>query len=134
VTSPCVLDASALLALCQDEEGASLVEQAILSGAAMSAVNLAEVLAKFSDKGEDPAAFSARLADRGLDLAALRILPFDGDSARETARIRRATTGAGLSLGDRACLALGKSLDAPVLTTDGAWARLRIGVRVRMIR
>ncbi len=134
MTSRCILDASALLALCQDEEGASQVEQAILSGAAMSAVNLAEVLAKLSDKGEDPSAFSTRLADRGLDLAALQILPFDGDSARETAWLRRATTGVGLSLGDRACLALGRALDAPVLTTDGAWARLRVGVRVRLIR
>jgi PIN domain nuclease of toxin-antitoxin system len=122
------------MALLRDEPGAAEVEKALQTPAAISAVNLAEVLSKCADEGREPSTLSRELAERGIVPGAIHVHSFDGDSARETARIRRATTGAGLSLGDRACLALGRALDAPVLTTDGAWARLRIGVRVRLIR
>ena len=134
MTRPTVLDASALLAVLLEEEGSEEVQQAILAGATMSAVNLAEVLGKFADRGEDPVAVARFLAEGGVLPKGIRVVPFDGDSARETARIRRATTGSGLSLGDRACLALARSLAAPALTTDRAWARLRVGVKVRVLR
>jgi len=134
MTATSVLDASALLALLLEEDGGAEVQQAIESGAAMSAVNLAEVLAKFADRGEDPVVATRLLAEGGFLPKGIRVSPFDADSARETAHIRRTTTGIGLSLGDRACLALGRALDAPVLTTDRAWARLRLGVRVRVLR
>jgi PIN domain nuclease of toxin-antitoxin system len=44
------------------------------------------------------------------------------------------TQGQGLSLGDRACLALARWLTATALTTDRAWSRLGLGVPIEVIR
>lgn len=113
---PCVLDASALLAILRGESAApSLVRR--LPTAVMSAVSWAEVLQE---------AAARRLTTEGLraDLTAagLRILPFGPEDAAEVAALAE-TTG-GLSFGARACLALGRRLGIPVLTTDRAWAPL----------
>lgn len=62
------------------------------------------------------------------------ILPHDAAQARTAGLLRRATRTAGLSLGDRSCLALALSLDAPVLTADRAWADLDVGARIEVIR
>jgi PIN domain nuclease of toxin-antitoxin system len=40
----------------------------------------------------------------------------------------------GLSLGDRACLALAAELGVVALTTDREWARADVGVEVALIR
>jgi ribonuclease VapC len=64
----------------------------------------------------------------------LVIFPLDEAQAREAARLRPSTRAAGLSLGDRACLALAASLKLPVLTADRAWAGLQVGVVVELIR
>jgi ribonuclease VapC len=130
----CVLDASALLAYLRDEPGGRRVEEALLGGAALSAVNLAEVLGKLADAGEDPAAALRRLEEGGLVPGAVEVVPFDAVDALETAALRLPTRGAGLSLGDRACLALARRLGLPALTTDGAWRTLRAGVRVEVVR
>jgi PIN domain nuclease of toxin-antitoxin system len=123
-----VLDASALLALLNDEPGAEVVEQEI-PGAAMDAVNLSEVIAKLAERGMPEEAIR-----QALDAIELEIHPFDAVSAYQTGILRVQTRSLGLSLGDRACVARGKHLGAAVLTTDGDWQGLEIGVDVRVIR
>jgi len=64
----------------------------------------------------------------------LRVVPFDGLQARTAARLRSTTRHAGLSLGDRACLALADRLGYPVVTADRVWASLEVGIEIIMIR
>jgi PIN domain nuclease of toxin-antitoxin system len=123
-----VLDASALLALLQGEPGGPDVA-ALIPDVAMSAVNLSEVVGKLIDAGASEA--DARLATGGLGV---RIVDFDEVQAFEAAGLRAATRSVGLSLGDRACIALARRLGVPAVTTDRAWARLRLGVTVRVVR
>ncbi|MGC8876942.1 type II toxin-antitoxin system VapC family toxin [Thermus sp.] len=122
-----VLDASALLALLKGEPGAERVAEALERGAYLSAVNLAEVLSKLADWGEDPAEAQARMAQVGLLGAAVEVLSFTGEDALEVARLRALTRAHGLSFGDRACLALARRLGLPALTMEGAWAGLDLG-------
>ena len=130
---PVVLDASALLALLREEEGAERVEYAVRSGALISTVNWAEVLARLVDAGGDPEETAAKaLPSSGT--GQVDLIPFDDEQARETARLRRSTHGLGLSLADRAALALAKLRRLPVLTTDRAWRSLRISVKIEVIR
>jgi ribonuclease VapC len=129
-----VLDASALLAYTRDEVGGERVEEAIGEGGAISIVNVAEVLSTEAKAGVDPAAYRARLIARGLLGGTLIVHPFTDEDAVEAARLRPLTESAGLSLADRACLALARRLDAPALTADGAWAKVKVDVEVRLIR
>ena len=126
--SSCVLDASAVIAYLHDEPGAGLVAAA-LEGAAISAVNLSEVVSKLLERGtsED----QARRATQDLHIA---VVPFDEHLAYLAATLRPATRAQGLSFGDRACLATARRLAAPALTADRRWARLRVGVQVQVIR
>jgi len=130
----CVLDASALLCYLQGESGAGEVAEAIVSTAAMGAVNWAEVLSKLADHGLNPDDVTKRLLEQGLLGKALLIHPLDEDAAREIARLRPLTKSAGLSLGDRACLALARRLRLPVLTADSSWGQLKLGIKVLTIR
>jgi len=130
----CVLDASALLAHLNDEPGADLVEDAIVRGAVISAVNLAEVLSKLAEIGEDPGQVSETLWRRGLLGANLEVLPLTADDAVLIADLHRKTKPHGLSLGDRACLSLALRLDLPAVTADRSWSRVRVGVKVQTIR
>lgn len=129
-----VLDASALLALLKGEPGAERVAEALEQGAYLSAVNLAEVLSKLADWGEDPAEAQARMAQVGLLGAAVEVLPFTGEDALEVARLRALTRAYGLSFGDRACLALARRLGLPALTAERAWAELDLGIPVEVLR
>ena len=126
--SEAVLDASALLAFLRKEPGAAKVER-VLTGACMSAVNLSETLAKLIEYGN-------RLEEVVFQIDRLRIpvVPFNAELARIAASLRVATRQAGLSLGDRACLSLGLRLGVPVLTAERAWATLKVGVDVGVIR
>jgi len=128
-----VLDASAALAYLRDEEGAERVAEALGDGAVMSAANWAEVLSKVADLGEDPEALEARLLAEGLIGSALEIVPLEPRDAAAIARLRPVTRAAGLSLGDRACLALAARLDLPALTADRAWMGLDLGTEVEPI-
>ena len=123
-----VLDASALLALLNSERGSHVVEES-LPDAAISAVNLSEVVSKLS--GRDMPGAMVRTAVEALDLD---IRSFDADLAFSAGLLRPATRGLGLSLGDRACLALGLLLSATILTTDRSWKKLKIGATIRVIR
>jgi ribonuclease VapC len=111
-----VLDASALLALLLGERGADRVA-AVLPGAALGAVNLSEVVGKLAERGMPPNMI--REALQGLDLD---VRTFDADLAFAAGELRRITRDRGLSLGDRACLALAARMNAIVLTTDRSWS------------
>lgn len=123
-----VLDATALLALLQEEPGAERVAEAI-PHASISTVNLAEVVGKLADSGMPEEAVRSALAGIGI-----KVIPFGEDLAYHTGLLRPLTSAYGLSLGDRACLALGHRLNQPVLTADRVWLSLKIGVNVRVIR
>jgi ribonuclease VapC len=131
-----VLDASALLALLQDEPGAPAVVEAIEAGTAISTVNLSEVLAKLTERGEQVR--STVVAIRNVvDRAegGLRIEAFTEEDAIEAADLRPRSTKQGLSFGDRACLALAARFEVSAVTTDSAWRDLpAVGVGVKLIR
>lgn len=129
-----VLDASALLAHLRDEPGADVVAEAIASGAVVSTVNLAEVFSRVADRGDDPAKLAAELTQSGLLDGAITVEPFTAADAIDAGRLRPLTRDAGLSLGDRACLALARRLDAPALTADTDWQGVAHGVELRPIR
>ena len=128
------LDASALLALLQNERGAEVVEDAIADGATISTVNLAEALSTMARKGADPAAALATMTERGVIGGAITVEPFTLADAVEAARLRPLTATAGLSLGDRSCLALARRLGTPALTADQPWQGIDLPVEVRSIR
>ncbi|HEV2974848.1 MAG TPA: type II toxin-antitoxin system VapC family toxin [Solirubrobacteraceae bacterium] len=129
-----VLDASALLAHLRDEPGADVVAEAIASGAVISTVNLAEVFSRVADRGEDPAKLAAELTQSGLLDGAITVEPFTAADAIDAGRLRPLTRDAGLSLGDRACLALARRLDAPALTADTDWQGAAQRIELRPIR
>lgn len=101
----------------------------LIDGAWISAVNLAEVAQRLID-GEMDGMTAVAL----LEALPCKIAMFDRPDAYDAALLRRATQQRGLSLGDRACLALGKRLGLPVYTADRAWAELDLGVEVVLIR
>lgn len=132
--SEAVLDASAVLAYLNRETGAEVVADLVALGANVSAVNLAEVLSTAADRGVEAERLLVRLADVGLLQGAISVEPFTAEDASAVASLRAATRSAGLSLGDRACLALARRLEAPAVTADAAWSELDVGVEIRLIR
>lgn len=129
-----ILDSSALLAYLRREDGAEAVRSVIVRRAIMSTVNLAEVLARGTDRGEDPQARLDELYDIGLLGDTIWIESFTAQDVVETARLRPLTRRAGLSLADRACLALARRTDLPALTADNAWSRVDVGVEIVQLR
>jgi ribonuclease VapC len=123
-----VLDASALLAYLQDEAGASAVE-AVLSESVMSSVNWAEVLQKSLAGGANTSGLR-----QDLEALGLTVLPFTPEEAEIAASLWQSTRRYGLSLGDRACLSLGLRLASPVFTTDRAWLKFKLTLKVRVVR
>jgi PIN domain nuclease of toxin-antitoxin system len=128
VSKPTVLDSSALLCLLGAEAGADEVASA-LPDAVIGAVNLAEVIAKLRERG-----LSAAEVHSVLDGLPLDVRPFTASQAHATGGLRPATRHLGLSLGDRACLALAMELGAAALTADRDWLKLDLGVEVRPVR
>lgn len=126
-----VLDASALLAYLRREKGAPKVREAIKRGCAASLVNVAEVLSKVAERGENPERTLKELRDLG---PALKIVKPTEDDAVAIARLRPRTKDAGLSLGDRACIALAQRLGVPAMTADREWARADLDIEVVLIR
>jgi PIN domain nuclease of toxin-antitoxin system len=125
---PIILDASALIAAMRGEPGAERV-RAVFDAAVIGAVNLAEVVAKLQDKGVPDA-----VIDDALAQLALPVVAFDEAQAVRSGKLRRQTRAAGLSLGDRACLALAEALDGVALTTDRAWTNATVDARIELIR
>ena len=122
------LDASALLAFLFREKGHEAVAQE-LDHSCMSTVNLAEVVGRFVRDGHDGRTVAARLA-----ASPILVVPFDAEDAARSALLLPQTRPLGLSLGDRACLALGLARAIPVLTADRIWLDLDLGVSIRGIR
>jgi ribonuclease VapC len=123
-----VLDASAALAWLNSESGADRVEVA-MDDAVISAVNLAEVGTRLVERGAAPSD-----VDLSLRLLAVPIADFDADLAAVVIKLRGPTRSMGLSLADRACLALAMREGAIALTGDRVWADLDIDCEVELIR
>lgn len=123
-----VVDASALLAAILDESGADAVMPYIGQGV-ISTVNLTEVRSRLYDGG-----ISELNAGQMIERFSFDVVPFDEAQATDAARLRPKTRKLGLSLGDRACIALASALGLPVLTADRHWDGLDIGVDIRLIR
>ena len=123
-----VLDASALLALLLLEPGAESVG-AMLPQATISSVNLSEVVAKLAERGMPEQAIRA-----AIDPLSLEVTDFTVDAAFHAGLLRPSTRRLGLSLGDRACLALAMQRGAPAVTTDKRWSELKLGLAVQVIR
>ena len=123
-----VLDASALLALLNNEPGARRVKD-ILPESVVSAVNVCETAGKLINAG-----MSLDDVRTSIELINLEVVPFDTELAYRTGALIVETKKLGLSLGDRACLALGLMLNQTVVTAEHRWSRLRIAVTVEVIR
>ena len=128
--SEMVLDASALLALLRDETGAAKVAEHI-ANARMSSVNYAEVVSHFVHAG-----MPSEQVDAMLRPLPMTIVEADQALATLAGRLRTVTAEAGLSLGDRFCLALAQRDGLPALTADRQWRTVAeaAGVIVSVIR
>lgn len=123
-----VVDASAVLTILNEEPGMTVVVE-VLPLAVIGAVNISEAVAKLADGGMPGPEIQEAIEGLGLD-----VVPFDAELALAAGLLRPLTRLAGLSLGDRACLALGMRLHVPVLTADRSWAGLDLDVEVRLLR
>ena len=125
-----VLDASALLAVVNGEPGSEKLPPELLAGAGCSTVNLAEAQGKLVNLGLSPDdAWKVALTP------VAEVIAFDAEHARLAGSLVTHTRALGLSLGDRACLALGITLKLPVYTADRAWKDLSLrGLRIHVIR
>ena len=123
-----VLDASAILAMTSGEPGAERVKS-VLAQSVATTVNFAEVVGYLMRRGVSETATREMLIPLPICWA-----EFDEDLAYRAGILAPETRAAGLSLGDRACLALAQRLGAPALTADRAWRTVDVGVAVEIIR
>ena len=124
-----VLDASAVLALVRDEAGADKVSLHI-GRAAISAVNLQEVIKELLLSGLDQLTIRELLDELRLDVRA-----HDSEAAYAAAGLHAQTREFGRGLGDRSCLALAMQLSVPALTADREWKKVKVkGLKVEHIR
>ncbi len=124
-----VLDASAILAIINGEPGQEKLTPELLAGAVAGTVNLAEVQTKLVSCG-----WAADDAWEDATSPIREAVSFLEEHARIAGSLVTQTRPFGLSLGDRACLALGLALKVPVYTAERTWKSLRLGVRVHVIR
>ena len=122
-----VLDASALIAMLKGESGAAKVAAGI-AGARVSSVNYAEVVSHFVHAG-----MPERQVDAMLDPLPVAIVPADKALAQNAGRLRATTADAGLSLGDRFCLALAKREGLPAWTSDQNWKKIADAAEVKVV-
>jgi len=123
-----VLDASALLALFNKEDGYKRVAD-VVTHSVMSAVNVSEVI-KILQKNHVEGSVARHLITDVLG----EIIPFDEKQAYTAAILDQTTSKLGLSLGDRACLSLAQHLNAQILTADKIWSKLKFSVSIEVIR
>ena len=124
-----VLDASALLTLIQNEKEADVVKP-LLKRAVMSTINVTEVLAALQRVEIQPKDAIVSINDVIQEL-----IPFDVEQAQCVAELQLYVRHKGLSLGDRACIALGQKLQAPIYTADKIWGELQLdNITINIIR
>jgi PIN domain nuclease of toxin-antitoxin system len=128
VSETYVFDASAVLCLLQEEKGAERVAD-VLPAAIIGAVNYSEVVGKLVEGGIEEAT-----VDRLIDTLQLKVIPFDEVQARLAGLLRPTTRKLGLSLGDRACLALAASEGATALTCERTWTRFEAPCKIETVR
>lgn len=124
-----VLDASAILAVIGGEPGTEQLTPILLARAVGSTVSLAEVQTRLVSRG-----WPSAQAWEDATSPVREVVAFDEQQARIAGDLSAQTRSLGLSLGDRACLALGIVLGAPVYTTEKAWKKLKVDTRVHLIR
>jgi ribonuclease VapC len=127
-----VVDTSAVIALINREEGFEVVEKYI-GNAVISSVNFSEVITVMNRelfKTEEERAEGLKLIKNTFS----HIVEFDTEQAIIAASFDSTTKKYGLSLGDRACLALAKHQKLPALTADKVWKELDLGIKVKLIR
>jgi ribonuclease VapC len=124
-----VLDSSALMALLFGEPGGELLTANFMAETAMSTVNAAEVQGNLVNRG-----MSSQEAWEEIRAYIPTLEPLTAEQARLAGGLIIQTRSLGLSLGDRACLALAILLKAPVYTTDQAWKSLQVGCEIHLIR
>ena len=127
--SSCVLDASAILAVLQNEPGNEVLTDEVLAASVVSAVNLAEVQTSMVRRGVPPVEAWIRAR-----VPVTHVIDFTEDQARGAGSLVAKTRTLGLSLGDRACLALALELGASVYTADRTWKKLNLAIAIHFIR
>ena len=127
--SKIVLDASALLAVINDEPGAEKLTPQLLEAAVVSTVNLAEAQGKLVREGTDPDEAWQDVLSPIREAA-----EFTAEQAKLAGSLIAHTRALGLSLGDRACLALGMVLNAPIYTVDRSWKSLKLDLKIHVVR
>lgn len=124
-----ILDASSLLALIKNEPGSQMVEE-LLGHIIMSSINVSEVAATLMQS-----TMTFEESQECILPLISSLIPFDEPQAFQTAALKKQTKSWGLSLGDRACIALGMTKQLPIYTADRIWKELKIeGVDIRLIR
>jgi PIN domain nuclease of toxin-antitoxin system len=124
-----ILDSSALLALINNEEGSSVVEE-LLGSIIMSSINISEVASILLDSEMDTEQVS-----KAIEPFIDSIIDFDFEYSILCASLKKSTKHLGLSLGDRACISLGIKLIFPIYTADKLWAELKLeNADIRLIR
>lgn len=124
-----VLDASAILAIIYGEQGSEKLTPALLADAVVSSVNLAEVHSKLVSGGWD-----VEQAWEDAIGVVDQIVPFSVTQAKKVGNLISMTRSSGLSLGDRACLALALEHAAAVYTADRSWKKLELSIPIHVIR
>ena len=124
-----VLDASAILAVINNELGAEKLTPDLLARAVVSTVNLTEVQTKLLSRG-----WTSDAAWEDATSPVREIVAFDEEQARIAGDLSAQTRHLGLSLGDRACLALATVLNVPVYTAEKLWKKFKISVKVHLLR
>ncbi len=124
-----ILDSSALIALINNETGADVVEP-LLGGIVMSALNVSEVAGILMDLG-----MSNEECKNNIEPYIDVIVPLDAQQSFDIAFLKKSTKHKGLSIGDRACIALGIKMQLPIYTADKVWAELDLeGAEIILIR
>lgn len=123
-----MLDASAVLAMMLGEGGGEEVRKHLASSQ-ISTVNLSEVVAKLQEGGVPDDVITSSLAELNFD-----VLTFDKEQALRAGLLRAATRGAGLSLGDRACLSAAALRNAVAVTTDRGWGKVEVDIDIEVLR
>ena len=126
--SGAVFDSSAVLAIINAERGAERATE-MLDGALLSAVNHAEVVTKLVEKGMDRDQARSTILKIGLEVS-----DFGIDLADRTGELRQGTRHLGLSLADRACLALAEREGVSAITADKSWTATDLGIDIHLIR